>query len=248
MGLIVIVMSMMGPAFNAISGATGTTKAFYDMAGALEQARTYAQANNTYAFVGFAEMDAAQPDSGPQKPGIGRVFTASVASKDGTRGYDSYDTSANIQSKWKTNYGTGGRLVAVSSLRSYENLHIINNIPVPAAGPMVRPSLPDPTYSGFRVGNPKFISVTPFNWPLGTALNPTPASAGQIYFDKVFMFSPTGMASLAGGGSGQWFELGLQPTHGNVSPPVITSATATSGNYCAIMINGLTGAVRIYRP
>jgi len=42
------------PAFNSIRGAGGLTKTGSDMAGILEQARTYAMSQNTYVWVGFA--------------------------------------------------------------------------------------------------------------------------------------------------------------------------------------------------
>ncbi len=66
-----------------MTGAANTIK------GVLDQARTYAMANNTYTWVGFAGSLGASPSSV-----TGQVFIATVASNDGTQlGTDSTSTS-----------------------------------------------------------------------------------------------------------------------------------------------------------
>ena len=57
MAIIGILAAVTIPAMNSIKGASNVTKAAYDIAGALEQARAYAMAKNTYVFVGIAEVD-----------------------------------------------------------------------------------------------------------------------------------------------------------------------------------------------
>jgi len=73
----------MVPVFSGLKTAQGVTKTIYDMSGLLENARTYAVANNTYVFVGFAERDASVEPSLAQRAGVGRIFTAAIASKNG---------------------------------------------------------------------------------------------------------------------------------------------------------------------
>jgi type II secretory pathway pseudopilin PulG len=75
-GIIALLLVLMAPAFTTIRGGTDVTTAAYTIKGALDTARTYAKANNTYTWVGFA---------GSIGPTItGQVQVAVVASKDGT--------------------------------------------------------------------------------------------------------------------------------------------------------------------
>src|SRR5213596_2668244 len=86
MGIIAILMVLVAPAFTNLKSAGDVTNAVYGIQGLLDNARTYAKANNTYVFVGFAEADSSVDSSiSPQVAGYGRVALAVVASKDGTR-------------------------------------------------------------------------------------------------------------------------------------------------------------------
>src|SRR5947209_4883926 len=51
-GLIAILMALVTPAFTTLKSAGDVTSAAYTIKGALEQARTYAMANNTYTWIG----------------------------------------------------------------------------------------------------------------------------------------------------------------------------------------------------
>src|SRR5258705_1376574 len=85
-GIIAVLLVLLAPALTTIKSAGDVTSAVYGIQGLLENARTYAKANHTYVFVGFAEVDASvSPSVSPQVPGNGRVAVAVVASKDGTR-------------------------------------------------------------------------------------------------------------------------------------------------------------------
>src|SRR6266567_2533322 len=57
MGIIAILMVLVAPAFTSLKSAGDVTGAAYTVKGALDQARTYAMANNTYTWVGFYEED-----------------------------------------------------------------------------------------------------------------------------------------------------------------------------------------------
>jgi prepilin-type N-terminal cleavage/methylation domain-containing protein len=75
-GIIALLMVLIAPAFTTIKGGTDVTSAAYTIKGVLDTARTYAKANNTYTWVGFAGS------IGPTL--TGQVQVAIVASKDGT--------------------------------------------------------------------------------------------------------------------------------------------------------------------
>ena len=55
--IIILVAAFIVPAFTSIKGAGDVTSAAYTIKGVLDQARTYAIANNTYTWVGFYEEE-----------------------------------------------------------------------------------------------------------------------------------------------------------------------------------------------
>src|SRR6266481_4674852 len=95
--IIILVAAFIVPAFTSIKGAGDVTSAAYTIKGVLEQARTYAMANNTHTWVGFYEentTDASPTSIAPPYPGKGRVLLATIYSIDGTKIYDDTATSA----------------------------------------------------------------------------------------------------------------------------------------------------------
>src|SRR5438477_7803057 len=52
-GIIGLLLVLIAPAFTTIKGAGDVTSAAYTIKGALDTARTYAKANNTYTWVNF---------------------------------------------------------------------------------------------------------------------------------------------------------------------------------------------------
>jgi hypothetical protein len=209
------------------------------ISGLLEQARAYAMANNTFVWVGFKEVDASKDSSiSPQIAGIGRLAIAIVASRDGTRGYDTANSS--LPNPAWTNYANGANLVAISKLQRFESVHFATTLngfgnQPPTSGNMARPYI---ISNNYVIGNAP-TSVTPFDWPLGSGLN-----AGQYSFQKVINFDPQGVAriqySTNTDGIGAYMEVGLQQAHGTVVP--------SSPNVAALQIDCMTGATRKYRP
>ena len=121
--IIIVMLALAIPAFNTIKGAGDVTKAVCDISGALEQARTYAMANNTYVWVGFYEEDGSRLTTSPVTPGIGRVVISIVASKDGT----SY-SQAQVNQYPKA-FGAGDpsnqvSLIAVNKPVKIDNIHL----------------------------------------------------------------------------------------------------------------------------
>src|SRR5437899_9703572 len=86
MGIIALLMALVAPAFTTIKSGTDATSAAYTIKGALDTARTYSKANNTYTWVGFYEENVSQPS--PAAAGTGRVVMSIVASNDGTMIYN----------------------------------------------------------------------------------------------------------------------------------------------------------------
>jgi prepilin-type N-terminal cleavage/methylation domain-containing protein len=232
MGIMALLMVLVAPAFTTLKSAGDVTDAAYTIKGLLDQARTYAKANNTFVWVGFKEVDVSNDASvTPQTNGTGRVAVAIVASKNGSRGYDVSNTS--LPSPAWTSYNNGANLVAVSKLQHLENVHLAGTLTT--SGNMARPSI---SSNNYVIGSAP-ASVTPFDWPLGSALN-----AGQYSFQKVINFDPQGVAriqySTNSDAIAAYTEIGLQQTHG--------TTVSSSTNVVAIQLGGVGGSVTIYRP
>jgi len=75
-GIIAVLLVLIAPAFTTIKSGRDVTSAAYTIKGAIDTARTYAKANNTYTWVGFAGSIGTTV--------TGQVQIAIVASKDGT--------------------------------------------------------------------------------------------------------------------------------------------------------------------
>ncbi|PYL54699.1 MAG: hypothetical protein DMF33_00485 [Verrucomicrobia bacterium] len=231
-GIIGVLLVLIAPAFTSIKSGTDVTSAAYTIKGALDTARTYAKANNTYTWVGFKEVDVSQDASvSPQISGTGRVAIAIVASKDGTRGYDI--TNPSLPNPW-TNYNNGGNLVAVCKLQYLNNVHLAGALT--NAGNMARPNV---SSNNYIIGLAP-ASVTPFDWPLGSALG-----TGQYSFKNVINFDPQGVARIQYSTNtntiSPYTEIGLQQTHGS-------TVDANSPNVAAIQLGGVGGSVTVYRP
>jgi type II secretory pathway pseudopilin PulG len=262
-GIIGLLLVLIAPAFTYMKNGSDFTNAVYGIQDVLENARTYAKANNTYVFVGFAEVDSsvdssASPQVTTGSTPYGRIAVAVVASKDGTRHFN-YTTS-NQGNDWQTNYADstkpeyrGGHLVAVGKLQRYENSHFLVDFPSwpPSEHPTSNMARNQPTggtniYSLGRPIPPNPSSVTPFTWPLGSPLD----SGYQYRFDRVIYFDPTGIARIAYQTNAnevvQVMEIDLQPTHGTLVPSPPTNQDV--GNQAAIQIAPMSGDVRVYRP
>ncbi len=241
--IIGVVMAFLVPAYTSIKTANELVQATNGVAGALERARTYAMANNLYVYVGLAEVNAdVSADTVPQTPaasgGGGRVAVAAVAVRDGTRGYDLLSTLPNPA--W-SEYNRGAGLISLGKLEVYENVHLAASLgTIPATGAMARPAVSD----AYMLGNPACKSITPFSWPLATDIG-----GGQYTFEKVIQFDPQGVARIQYSTNQDiivgWTEIALQQTHGSSIPSTPNTPT---GAIAAVQVDGMTGAVRVFRP
>src|SRR5207248_6792773 len=171
--IIVLVAAFIAPALTSLKSSGDVTSTANGIRGILEEARTYAMANNTFVLVGFKEVDISKdPLASPQTAGIGRIAVAVVASRDGTRGYDV--TSSSLPNPAWTNYSNGGNLLPIGKLQHFENVHLATSVngfgkQPPTSGNMARPYIQSNYYV---IGTSESTTcVTPFDWPLGSALN-----------------------------------------------------------------------------
>jgi len=150
--------------------------------------------------------------------GIGRVAVAVVASLDGTRPY----TSGPL---------TASDLVAISKPQFFNSSHI-------AAAPTLTNGANMTSRPTCSVDLSSATASTSFQWPLtGTA---------QCTFTKVIEFDPQGVARVQTGSAyspavQSYIELPLVSAHGDV-------VAANISDQAAVQVDGVTGAVSIYRP
>ncbi len=253
-GIIVLLMVLVVPAFNSLKGAGDITNAAYTVKGVLEQARTYAKANNTYTWVGFYEEDGSVPSTSPATPGSGRLVMSIVASKDGAQGFRPDSAVSG------TNFFDITKVVQVGKLVKIENVHL----PLFASGTGTGDTFdtrPVPDSNAFtgtndsRFGEINAATVTapttnskfPFQYPVG---NPTPPT--QYAFKKALQFSPRGECRINSTFDVRRIvEVGLLQTRANATPVPSggagTSAVTFAGNIVAVQITGFGSNVKIYR-
>ena len=234
MVIIVVLVSLIGPALTSLQTSNGFTAAVAGIASTLEQSRAYAMGTNTYVYVGIGEYVASESSSvSPRTAGVGQVAVAVVAARDGTQ----------LQSGWSTSYSNGTLLLAPDKLHLYDNVHIadFSATAPPASGKMNRPTV----LPAYNLGNSAFVPSTgapwPFSWGLGKALG-----SGQYNFTSVIQIDPQGVTRSIPNTLTAYLEIDLQPTHGTLAPPIPTNQNM--GNQAAVVIDCMTGAVRTYRP
>jgi prepilin-type N-terminal cleavage/methylation domain-containing protein len=258
-GIIAILMVLVVPAFTNIKSGNDVTSAGYTIKGALDTARTYAKANNTYTWVGFFEEDISSGT--PGTTGVGRLVMSIVASKDGTSIYDPNATGTN-------NWIDPTRLTQVTKLVKIDNLHLplFAVCTANCTGDTfdTRPVLQfDPFgvgYNGSRFGELNApapntapydttnngLTKFPFQYPVGN-----PAPTPQYQFRRTLQFSPLGECRINSTYDvRRVVEVGLLQTHGTAVPtPIGGSGTtlAYSGNVAAVQITGFGSSVKIYR-
>lgn len=249
--IITVLTALLVPAFIDLKSANDLTNAAYVIKGVLEQARTYARVNNTYAWVGFYEENGSIASTNPPIAGNGRLVMSIVASADGTTVYGS--TPGAIDPT---------KLTQVAKLVKIDNLHL----PLLGIGTGTgdtfdtRPALqfePTAGYNYSRFGElnaaspntaPYTDSQYPFQYPVGT---PTPTA--QYTFRKTLQFSPRGESRINGNNYDvrRVVEIGLLQTHGSTVPAATngagTSIATYDGNVIAVQISGLGSIVKIYR-
>ncbi len=220
LAIMAVLAVVMTPAFDAFTNAGALNKASADISNTLEYARAYAVGNSTYVYVGFQEVDGLTPGN---SSGVGRVVVAVIASGDGMRPYTSLSGVPDITTD----------TVAVTKIQAFNNIHLAAAATLQNGAMSTRPAA-DVDLSGD-------VSTTTFQWPL-----PGPA---QNTFTKVIEFDSQGVARVQTGNAYRssisgYIEIPLVTAHGNQ----VAATTSQIGNQAAIQVDGITGAVHIYRP
>jgi len=247
-GIMILLTALLTPAFTNLKSAGDVTSAAYTIKGVLEQARTYAMANNTYTWVGLYEEDGSQSSTNPPTPGVGRLVMSVVASKDGTT---VYDPNSNLN----PDPIDPSKLVQLNKLVKIDNVHL----PLFTIGSSTgstfdtRPALQNDPVVGYNDsrfgelnGNPTAPTTNakfPFQYPVGK-----PAPAAQYTFTKTLQFNPRGEGRINSTYDvRRVIEIGLIPTHQNVAPTPTPSAGNYAGNVVVVQLNGFAGNVKIFR-
>ena len=226
--LVGLMMGLALPTLSSIQGGEDVTRAAYDLSGALENARAYAIANNTYVWVGFYEEDGSKASANPAIEGVGRVVISAVASKDGTNIYDTSSTGQNPIA--------AGSLSQLNKLIKIENAHLASFTDGSGTGGAfdARPAAGS-NYARIGDANPPTASKFPFQYPVGGG-----APRAQYTFVKTIQFNPRGESIINSTYSMRpVVEIGLQPTRGGI-------VNTNSKNIAAIQITGVGGNVTIY--
>jgi prepilin-type N-terminal cleavage/methylation domain-containing protein len=235
--IIVLLSFLAVPAIQSLGKAGGFTKAVYDTADSLNLARSYAVAQNTYVYVGLMEVDVTQlPSASPQvNSGVGgRVVLAAVATNDGTDGMNGTPSAGT----WSSNYA-GSNLTLVRQAQIFDFLHVASTPFGTGTGTMDRPTPSTPVLLTTAPG------IGSFSLPLSSGLG-----GGKYNFttatSAIITYNPHGSVLDANGDPVQRLEIDLQPMSGTAVPQA--PGNVNQGNLAAIVIDGTTGAVTVYRP
>ena len=218
-GIIALLLVLIAPAFTTIKSAGDVISAAYTIKGVLDTARTYAKANNTYTWVGFA--GSIGPNTDPNLI-TGQVEVAIVTSKDGT----------NL---WSANNALPpDKLTQVGKMITLNNIHIGDT------------GIPQNNGTEFEsratVDDDHRIS-TSANTPYSFTVQQTTFNKWIQFSPRGEALVHGGNFSIV-----RAAEVGVLPTHGTTLAVTFNPATNTySGNLVAIQISGFGGDVRIYR-
>ena len=189
-GIIAILMVLVAPAFTTIKSADDLTSDAYTIKGMLERARTYAKANNTYTWIGFAGSIGANTTP----PITGEVSVAIVASKDGTQIWTDLSGALPPTS-----------IIQIDKMVTLDNAHIGDT------------GAPNPDGSEFESRPP--VNINYRIGAAGAAYDTDhPFTVQSTTFNRWIQFSPRGDALVKGGATqiAHYAEVGVLPTHGTV--------------------------------
>jgi type II secretory pathway pseudopilin PulG len=177
-----------------ISGGMAMNRKVSDMQSILELARSQAMQLNTYVYVGFFESDGTQPAGMlTVRTGVGKIWVGTVATKDGTPGYDPTDPSSTLNPN---------NLMPIGKLQQMENLHMHQGLPFSSAGLLT---------------NSVLLGVSPVTAPFGWPVNTKSTIPG--FSGAVIRFDPRGSASVPGSQAlPESLQLALLPSKGGMVP------------------------------
>ena len=238
-----------------------TTNAAHSISDFLDNARTYALANNTYVWVGFFEEDGSRPSTTPAAVGQGgRLVMLAVASQDGSR---YREPVANSSLPALDSVGSPDDtipLVQIGKIVKLDNVRLVaaNNETSANDNSPPRPVVPAEYQLGESPGAAPNNAAGAFANCYGTGINtatfsyPLGASASAQYvFAKIIEFNPLGEASkigenvFNGPGPQDMIEIALNPTNGGVIAAAYSGANQNKAA-AVLQIEGFTGQIRIF--
>lgn len=221
------------PALSNMNGAGKLTSAAYTIQGAIDQARTYAVANNTYTWVGIYEEDGSQPSQIPAKSGVGRMVISVVASQDGTSVYSKTKAETSVSQVLPS-----AKLVQLGKVTRLDGVHVVD-----ASGQQVGRRPAGLIKTKDVVGLASSPQLFSFQYPLSGSAAYNFGSGPGLGANGVIQFNPQGEAMANSGSvttpSGN-LEIAIQEARG--------SQAGNSANIIALNVGGLTGQTTIYRP
>ncbi len=221
-----VLTAMSLPIMNSIKDSQNVSLATTSVSSALQRARTYAMAHDTYVWVGFYEEQAntQSPTNVFPYAGAGQVVVGMAASYDGTQIYSNSTTTGNLATP---------QIVQIEKLMKVENVHCTDvGAPTGTGTPLA--SRPNGAYGG---GSSELYGIDSDNSQEATH----PLVLNGYTFYKTIRFSPNGDAVIDDSPSLQRIgEIDLRPTHG-------TQINLNSPNVTAIQFSGIEGAIQTYR-
>lgn len=220
----ILAAGFIAPAVTSLKSGSDITDGAYTIKSALEQARAYAVANNTYTWLGFAGSIGTTI--------TGQVHTAIVASNDGSRFVCT--GSGSSTTRLGTDDPAGGTIVVGSgpgSVTQIGKAMTVNNGHVGDTGV--------PTNSGSEFESRPNVSAAYRISAAGTTRHPF--TVQTTTFGRWIQFSPRGEAVVNGDTTNiaLYAEVGLLSTH--------SSSLSSSPNIVAVQLSGFGGEVRVYR-
>jgi type II secretory pathway pseudopilin PulG len=175
-----------------ISGGIAMNRKVSDMQSILELARSQAMQLNTYVYVGFFESDGMKASGKlPVTSGVGKIWIGTVATKDGTAGYNPSDPSSVI---------SPSNLMPIGKLQQMENLHLDQSLPFGHAAMLT---------------NSMVVGVAPVNAPFGWPVNTKATIPG--FTVAVIRFDPRGSATIPGSQAlPEALQIALRPSKGGM--------------------------------
>lgn len=247
--ILAVLLVLLVPVFTTRKSSDDATAAAFAVTGALESARTFAVANNTYVWVGFFEEDANGSSVRPKPAGVGRVIVSVVASREGNR-YKDTDVSATEPHAFyppaasptpiPASDSNQVRLTQVGAIRRIENTDLVvlpaATPPRPAVALQYQVAADEFAMHPPTLGSAPVLNPTSFNYPLAAV-----APNIEYTFTKIIEFNPRGEAMKIVDLPTQLVEIGLRPTHGNITD-------TRTPNVFAVQLSCATGKVKMFRP
>ena len=228
-----LITAMSLPVMNAIKDSQNVTLGAVSVSSALQRARTYAMAHDTYVWVGFYEEAAntATPTNVFPYSGAGQVVVGMAASVDGTQIYPNTVSSGSL---------TAPQVVPIEKLMKVENVHC-TDLGVPTGTGTALTSRPNGAYAS--ASSPGVILAQEqygIDSDNSAQANHLLVLDGYTFY-KTIRFSPSGEAAINDSSSLRRVgEIDLRPTHG-------TQINLSTSNVASIQFSGIEGAIQTYR-